>query len=175
MAMRFPLRAVLPLLAVAGPIGLTACGDSSIDTAEIEEAVVSQFAAQNVALTDTSCEDVDAEVGAPVRCTALNPQRTKLFIEGKVTAIEDGKGRFEVVAARGEAQGTAVAAEAKALLEAEVGQKAKAMTCPETVDMPTEKPVRCTLTVGGGARYGVSVSVDDKGKISAVVDDEAAS
>jgi hypothetical protein len=173
--MRFPLRAVLPLLVVAGPIGLAGCGGSSIDTAEIEEAVVTQFAAQDVALTDITCEDVDAEVGAAVRCTALNPQRTKLFIEGKVTAIEDGKGRFEVVATRGEAPGTAVAAEAKALLEAEVGQRAEAMTCPETVAIPTEEPVRCTLTVDGGTRYGVSVSVDDKGKISTVVDDEPAS
>lgn len=173
--MRSPLRTVLPLLAVAGPIGLAGCGGSSIDTAEIEQTVVSQFAAQGIPLTDTSCEEVDAEVGAPVRCTALNPQGTKLFIEGKVTAIEDGKGRFEVVAARGEAKGTAVAAEAKALLEAEVGQKAKAMTCPETVEMPTRQPVRCTLTVGGGTRYGVSVSIDDKGKVSTVVDDEPAS
>lgn len=167
-------RSALPMLAVAGSIGLAGCG-SSIDTAEIEQTVVAQFAAQDIPLTDAHCDDVEAEVGAPVRCTALNPQQTKLFIEGEVTAIEDGKGRFEVVATRGEAKGIAVAAEAKALLEAKVGQKADAMACPDTVAMPTTQPVRCTLTVAGGARYGVDVSIDQKGKISAVVDDEPVS
>lgn len=162
-------------VALAASVGLAACGTSTIDVSQVESTVVKEFAAQGVPLRETSCEDVDAEVGAPVRCTALNPQDTKLFIEGKVTAINDDKGRFEVVAARGEAKGTAIAADAKALLEAEVGEKARAMTCPETVEIPTKTPVRCTLTVGDGTRYGTSVAVDDKGKASVEVDDRPAS
>ncbi|MFA4930010.1 MAG: DUF4333 domain-containing protein [Patulibacter sp.] len=162
-------------IALAAAVGLAACGTSTIDVSQVESTVVEQFAAQGVPLRETSCEDVDAEVGAPVRCTALNPQDTKLFIEGKVTAINDDKGRFEVVAARGEAKGTAIAADAKALLEAKVGEKARAMTCPETVEIPTRTPVRCTLTVGDGTRLGVSVTVDAKGKASVEVDDEPVS
>jgi hypothetical protein len=164
---RFPLL----VLAVAAPFAVVGCGDS-IDTGDIEQTVVEQFAAQGIPLKDTTCEDVDAEVGAPVRCTARNPQGSKLFLEGKVTAIEDGKGRFQVTATGGEAEGTAVAAEAKAVLERGVGKKADAMTCPETVVMPTKRPVRCTITVGGGTRYGVSVTIDGKGKMRALIDDE---
>lgn len=168
----------LPSLIAAGAaaaIGLSACGGSTIDTSQVEANVATKFADQGIELRETSCEDVAAEVGAPVRCTALNPQDTTLFIEGKVTKVDGDKGSFEVVAARGEAKGTAVAADAKALLEAEVGEKAEAMSCPDTVEMPTKNPVRCTLTVSGGARYGVSVSIDDKGKISTEVDTEPVS
>lgn len=152
--------------------GLAGCGSSTIDTSEVEDTIVAEFAKQRIPLTDTSCEEVEAEVGADVRCTALNPQHTKLFIEGKVTAIEDGRGRFEVKAVRGEADGDAVAAQARRVLEARVGQRAEAMTCPDTVDVPTTQPVRCTLTVPGGTRYGVSVTFDANGEMSAQVDDK---
>lgn len=171
--MSHPIRlSLLISTAVVAAAGLAGCGGSTIDTSQVESTVSAKFADQGITLRETSCEDVDAEVGAAVRCTALNPQDTKLFIEGTVTKIDGDQGSFEVVAARGEAKGTAVAADAKALLEAEVGEQAEGMTCPDTVAMPTTQPVRCTLTVAGGARYGVSVSIDDKGKISTVVDDE---
>lgn len=89
-----------------------------------------------------------------------------------MTAVEDGRGRFEVKAVRGEAEGDAVAAQARRVLEEGVGQRAEAMTCPKTVDLPTTRPVRCTLTVAGGTRYGVSVTFDANGKMRAQVDDE---
>lgn len=171
-AFRLPSLISAAALAV---VGLAACGGSTIGTSQVESNVSTKFADQGVTLRETSCEDVDAEVGAAVRCTALNPQDTKLFIEGKVTKIDGDKGSFEVVAARGEAKGTAVAADAKALLEAEVGEEAESMTCPDTVAMPTKEPVRCTLTVAGGTRYGVDVSIDGKGKISTEVDTEPVS
>lgn len=151
---------------------LAGCGSSTIDTSQVEETIVAEFAKQNVPLTDTECEDVEAEVGAEVRCTADNPQDTTLFIEGRVTAIEDGRGRFQVKAVRGEAEGDAVAAQARRALEAQVGQRAEGMTCPDKVAVPTRQPARCTLTVPGGTRYGVSVAFDANGKMSAQIDDE---
>ncbi len=146
-----------------------------MDATEVEETIVTEFAAQGVPLSDVSCDSVAAEVGAAVRCTASNPKDTELVIEGSVTAIEDGRASFTVEGVRGEVQGPALAEDAKRMLEAEVGQRAVAMTCPEKVVVPTPSPIRCTLTVQGNVRYGVDVSVDADGELSAEVDDEPVS
>lgn len=153
-------------------VALAACGSDTIATDKVESTIVAQFQRQGIPLTDTTCEDVEPKVGSPVRCTALNPAETKLVIEGKVTSRDGDKARFNVKAVRGEAKGTAIAAEARAILEAQVGEKAKDFTCPATITIPTARPARCTITVRSGKRYGVDVKVDGNNKISAEVDTE---
>lgn len=171
--MQIRFRLPTSIAAVAAAIGLAACGGSStLDTSKLKSDVVAQIAAHGFELRDVHCQEVDAEVDAPVRCTAMTAEDTKIFVEGKVTKVEGDQGAYELVVARTEAKGTAVAAEVKAMLEAEAGAEAEAMTCPDIVHVPTKGPVRCTLTVPGGDRYGVSVSVNDKGDATAEMDPE---
>lgn len=153
-------------------LALTACGTETLDTKKVESTIVAQFKAQDIPLTEMSCKTVDPKVGSPVRCTALNPAKTKLFIEGKVTSRDGDTAHFDVKAVRGEARGTVIAAQARAILEEQVGEKAKDFTCPAAIAIPTKKPARCTITVGSGERYGVNVEVDGNSKVSAEVDSE---
>ena len=157
-------------IALVAALGLSACGTSTIDNAQVESTIVKQFQAQGIALKDVSCEDgIDAEVGAPVSCTGLNPVDTKLFLEGKVTKVDGDKGSFQVKAVRGVAKGPVVAAQAKRILEAEVGQTARAFTCPAEVELPTKPSVTCEVTLQDGMRRDAKLTVDAQNKLQVEV------
>ncbi|EHN11300.1 hypothetical protein PAI11_18280 [Patulibacter medicamentivorans] len=166
-------HALVPIaLATAGATLLTACGTSTLDTGEVEKTIASQFKAKGIPLTDVRCRDeIEAKVGTPVSCTGKNPGGTVLRLEGKVSERNGDRARFEVKAVGGTAIGSVIAAQTKAVLEQQVGQKADGMTCPKTVEIPTKRPIRCVLTAGG-TRLGVSVTVDENGRLDAKVDDQ---
>lgn len=164
-----PLRRARPVTTLLGVgaagLGLAACG-SSVSTEQVEDTITKQFAAQNIALTDVTCEDgVEAEVGSPISCTGLNPSRTTLKLEGKVTAIEGDKASFQVKAVSGVAKGPTVAAQALALLEKEVGAKAEGLTCPEEIPLPTKPSVTCELTTQDGKRFDATLKIDTRSQI----------
>ncbi|MCK9248631.1 MAG: DUF4333 domain-containing protein [Solirubrobacteraceae bacterium] len=175
MRSRTPVHRVAPAcVAVAASLLLAACGTATLSQDEIQSTIAEQFKAQGVPLTDVSCpDDIEAEVDTPISCTGKNPSGTVLRLEGKVSGIDGDKARFEVKAVGGTAPGATIAAQVKQLLEQQVGQTAKAMTCPDTVEIPTPEPVRCTLTTQDDDRLGVSVTIDEQSKISAKVDGPA--
>ncbi len=168
-----PSRVLGPVSAsVLAGLVLTACGTATIKTDEVESTIAQQFAAKGVRLTDVSCEDgVKAEAGAPLRCTALNPAGTKLVLEGRVTKVKGDRGSFQVKAVRGVAKGPVIADQARALLERKVGQKARGMTCPASVPIPTTPSVTCELTTQDGKRYDVTVTIDAQSTLDAQVAD----
>lgn len=164
-----------PFLAIASvlALGLTACGETTIKTNEVEDTIAKQFQAQGVKLTEVECKDgVKAEVDAKISCTALNPSETKLILEGKVTAIKDDKGSFQVKAVRGVAKGPIIAAQALKILEADVGQKARGLECPAEVPIPTTPTVRCELTTQDGAKAGTTVKIDAESNLNIKVDED---
>lgn len=167
-----------PRLAAAGGVLLLAVGGvaagaspaaAQTTTDQVEASVKAQFAEQGVALTRVRCGDVRAEAGARISCTALNPAKTELVLRGEVTAVEDGQVRFRVRAVYGNARGTAIAKEVKRLLEKEVGERARRVTCPKRVRIPTKRAVTCALTTRQGAVYSVRVTIDAKNRIRARV------
>ncbi|WP_320671620.1 DUF4333 domain-containing protein [Patulibacter defluvii] len=165
-----PSRALL-LLAAAGSVALAACGTDTLDTGQVERTIAEQFKAKGIPLTDVTCkDDVEAKVGTPVSCTGKNPGGTVLRLEGKVSERNGDRARFEVKAVGGTAIGSVLADQAKAVLEQRVGQKADSLTCPKTVEIPTAKPIRCTLAVGA-TRFGVSLNVSAEGALNVKVDD----
>ena len=169
-------RPVPTLMAVAAAavatLGLTACGTSTIKTDEVESTIAKQFETQGVKLTDVECEDgVKAEVDAPIDCTALNPSKTKLILEGKVTAVKDDKGSFQVKAVRGEARGPVIATQALAILEEKVGEKARGLTCPAVVPIPTKPTVTCELTTQDGVKADATVTIDAESNLNIKVAD----
>lgn len=154
-------------------LSLASCGTSTIDSGDVAKHVTTQFKDQNIPLTDVTCADgIEQKVGSPVKCTGFNPDKTKLFIEGTVTKVDDGTARYEVKAIRGEAQGTVIATQVQALVEQQVDVAAKSMTCPETVEMPTKTALTCVLTVENGDAYDVSVMIDGNGNAEVEVADE---
>jgi len=160
----------LAALAVAVPL-LAACGTSTVNADELEGSVTEQFKAQGIPLTDVSCsDDVEAKAGAKLSCTGRNPAGTVLRIEGSVRSVKDGKAQYHVKAVGGTAPGTAIAAEAKRRLEQQVGQEARGMTCPATVELPTRPSVRCRLQADARTAYGATVTVDAEGAMNVVVD-----
>lgn len=166
-------RTVPTLLAVAAAgLGLAACGESTVETDQVEDTITKQFAAQGIKLTEVQCEDgVEAKVDAPISCTGLNPSETKLQLEGKVTAIEDDKASFQVKAVSGIAKGPTVAAQALALLERQVGEKAKGLTCPEEIPLPTKPSVTCELTTQDDKKFDATLKIDEQSQIDVEVAD----
>lgn len=155
-------------------LGLTACGESRIETSEVEGTISKQFQAQGVALTEVDCKDgVKAEAGARISCTALNPSQTKLILEGKVTAIKDEKGSFQVKAVRGIAKGPVIANQALSVYEKESGEDAGTLTCPAEVPIPTTPSVTCALTAEDGERRDAAVTIDARSTLTIEVADGA--
>lgn len=142
-----PITAVV--LAATATLALSACG--SLDMKGLEEGVVDD-AMPEMTLIDVDCDDVEAKTGAVIHCTAKDQELDeKVVVNGKITGEEDGKYATEYGYYL-EEEGTSVATRARAALEADAGKRADDLTCPETVLVPTEKPVRCVVTVDGGTR-----------------------
>jgi hypothetical protein len=139
---------------------LAGCGEKTLKSSELKDTIASQFKSQGAPLHDISCpDDIKAKTGAAIRCTALNPSDTKLVLEGKVTSVTNDKAHVKVKAVSGVAKGTVIAAQAQALLEQQVGQKARGMTCPREVKIPTKPTVTCELTLRDGKRYDTAVTI----------------
>ncbi len=155
-------------LAVAA--GLTGCGDAKVKTVQFERPVTEQFAAQGIQLRDVSCmDDTKAKPGAKISCTAKNAVDTKMYIEGRVTAIEDKRAMFRVVGLRGEAKGTVIAADVVRIARAQGLRDARSASCPSTVPVPTAGTVTCGLTRAGGKVYDAKVSLDTRSRATVVV------
>lgn len=157
----------LALVGVSG-LGLTACGTSTIKADQVASNLSKEYAARGVALTDVSCEKgAKAKVGEPLTCTALNPSRTKLTLRGKVTAIEDGKIKHQLFnAVSGVAEGKVVAAELLRAAQGQIGSRARSLTCPDQVPIPTRTPVTCALVKSDGRTYDAKGSVDARSRFS---------
>jgi hypothetical protein len=170
-----PALLATALAAGAAVAALAGCGGAgTLNTAELRTTIADQFKAQGIPLRDIRCHDgAKAEKGARVSCTALNPAGTTLVIEGSVTAVRDGKATFAAKAVRGVATGEVVAAQARALLEQRVGQKAAGMTCPARVPIPTTPSVRCVLTTTQGPRYAATVRIDAQSRLNVQLADTA--
>jgi hypothetical protein len=164
------------LVAVAAVAALAGCGGGAgtVNTGELRTTIREQFQDQGIVLRDIACRDgVEAEEGAAVSCSARNAADTELVIEGRVTAVRDGKATFAAKAVRGVAKGEVVAAEARRLLERRVGQKAAGMTCPDRVPLPTTPTVRCVLTTAQGPRYEATVRLDARNRLNVQLADTA--
>jgi hypothetical protein len=153
---------------------LAGCGDKTLKSSELKDTIASQFKAQNIPLHDISCpDDIKAKTGAAIRCTGLNASDTKLVLEGKVTSVTDDKAHFAVKAVSGIAPGAAIAAQARKVLEQQVGAKAKGMTCPREVAIPTKPTVTCELTTLDGKRYDATVTISADAQLNVKVADTA--
>ena len=161
-------HAAVPIVVAA--VLLAGCGDKTLKSDELKDTIATQFKAQGAPLHDISCpDDIKAQTGAEIHCTALNATDTKLVLEGKVASVTDDKARFNVKAVSGTAKGTVIAAQARQLLEQKVGQKAKGMTCPAEVPLPTKPSVTCELQTLDGKRYDATVTVSVDAQINVEV------
>lgn len=158
------------VLATSG-LAFSACGSAALEAGKIEEAVDEQFRRQHIALTDLSCDDgVSAETGTRFRCTAKNPSGTILTIDGKVTGQDGDRALFEAKVVSGVGRGDVLARQVLEQLERKVGRRARGLTCPDEVRMPTREPLRCRLQADRTTAYGVSVTVGATGDLSVEVD-----
>jgi hypothetical protein len=163
------------VLALASVAALAGCGGAgTLNADELRTTIDEQFRAQGIPLHEIACDDgTKAEKGARVSCTALNPSDTELVIEGRVTAVRDGRAAFAAKAVRGVAKGEVIAAQARKLLEQRVGQEAAGMTCPDRVPLPTTPSVRCVLTTTQGPRYEATVTLDARSRLNVQLADTA--
>lgn len=172
-----PAPAVLVGAAVLGLAGCSASAEVStkktIDVDEMQAAIVKQYAEQQVTLTKLDCEDdVEAKTGAPITCRGVNSKGTILNIRGTVTVAGDGGGRFRVRTVSALARGSIIAAKARAELEKKFDQRARSLTCPETIPIPTTPSVTCELTALDGSKVDVELTLDDQAFIKIEVADE---
>jgi hypothetical protein len=162
------MRRLLVLMVAAGL--LAGCGEKTVKTDELKQAITEQYTAQGVKLRELACpDDIKGEAGAAIKCTALNPAGTKLYIEGSVTSADDDGGRFKVKTVRLTLPGKRIATRARELLEQQVGQRAAGMTCPAEVEIPTKPSVTCELATTDGKRFDTAVKVDLDGNINVAV------
>jgi hypothetical protein len=166
----------LPGPAVAGAGALAAlvvagCG-STLDGGELAKNIDKHLASQGVTVHGASCpDDVPAKVGTNLTCTAYNRANSRLIIRGHVTSIHGSRARAHYKVVGAIARRTKVVAEARALLERKVGQRARSLTCPKVVHIPTRPSVTCRLTAMDGTMFNVAVRVDAEHGLRAKVAD----
>jgi hypothetical protein len=161
-----PARIAIVVLAACSGVVLAGCS-KTIDSAEVQDTIATQFKAQGVTLTKIDCnDDVEAEVGAKISCTAENAAaQATLNIEGEVTEVDGDRGRFSAKAVSGTSKGPFVAASAKKIIEDQTSESVESMTCPAVVQIPTKPSVDCTL-VSKGRRYAAKVSIDGNSRFN---------
>ena len=92
--LRLRLLAAAPVLA----LGLTACGDSSIERGDLATRVAGALESRSGVAAEVSClGDLAAEVDAHTECTATDPatgeERTWRIV---VTSVEDDTAQFDI-------------------------------------------------------------------------------
>lgn len=89
---------LLAVMAMAGMLALSACGDDTVDRAELEQEVSTQLEAEvGVAPRSVDCpDDLDAEVSASTRCVLTADDGTRIGVTVSVTGTDGGRVRFSI-------------------------------------------------------------------------------
>lgn len=164
-------RRLLPAVAVAAVVVLGGCdaevsiGGASADGEELAEEIRAEYEDETgIALTELTCEDLDAEVGAELSCEGRNARDVELVVGGEVTSVDEGEDdiRYRWTIVRAVAPGEVYAAAARRQLEAEVGEPLADLTCPERIVVAEGETVRCELVTTDGATLGATLRLTDR-------------
>ncbi len=108
-----------------------------------------------------TCEEVEAEVDAPIRCDGRNTREIDLEISGEVTAVRsDGIDyRWQIV--RAFAPGTFYASAARELVEERLGQSLRDLRCPTRIELREGDVVGCEAESSAGEPIPVELLLTD--------------
>jgi hypothetical protein len=84
--------------ALAVCLALAACGEETVSESEVEDqakAAITQQVGQEPKAIDCP-GDLQAEVGATMTCVLIAPDDSRVDTNLRVTAVEDGRARFDV-------------------------------------------------------------------------------
>jgi hypothetical protein len=129
-------------------LALGACGDSTVDSSQIEDGIESSLSTADVKVTSANCPaDEKKEKGASFDCTVkLSNGGT-----GKVEVTQQGGNRYTYTFVPGsvEVPGSYVDQQLEQQL-AKQGVSNATVTCPSMIIVKTDSPVTCDVTGAQG-------------------------
>ena len=154
------MRRLLTLsLLLAVPVGLAACGESTVDVDKAEKEIRDGYVKQvrGASVKDIECpDDIAGKKGTKVTCKMTLARDVQLDVSLEVTSEEDG-GRIRWTVVSGTLPGPLVEQKAVDALEGKVD----VVSCPERVDIEVGSTTRCEVTADAQT-YGATVTITDE-------------
>ncbi len=97
--MSLPRTALLTLLALPCILFVTACGDASVSSGDVESQIKTQIGKLGTAkISDVSCpDDLEAKVGKSEKCTLTYASGNKLEVTATVDKVSGDTVNFKMV------------------------------------------------------------------------------
>jgi outer membrane murein-binding lipoprotein Lpp len=138
---------------------------SSVSSDELASQVQDSYEQQtDLALTSITCEEVDAEVGEPISCEAVNENDFAFDITGEITEYDsdNDKVKFDWEVGTVMAPGDTYAEAAQRALLNQSGAALSDVQCPERVTLKKGEEFECTATDANGDRRTVTITLTDE-------------
>lgn len=150
-------------LTVAGCASSSTVAASQVES-QIDEKVSAQVGEKPKSVRCP--DDLDAKVGATLRCTLVDPRDFEYGVTVTATSVEGKNVNFDIKVDEQAVPGTGQLAVAKADVEeqaatelaAQVGRRPAAITCPSDLPARVGATLRCTLH-DDGTTFGLTVTV----------------
>jgi hypothetical protein len=138
---------------------------STVSPEELATQVQDSYEQQtDLALTSITCEEVDAEVGEPISCEAVNENDFAFDITGTVTEYDSDNDRikFDWEVGTVMAPGDTYAEAAQRALSNQSGADLTDFQCPERVTLEKGGEFDCTATDANGDERTVTITMTDE-------------
>ena len=129
--------------------------------AEIRREYAKQQSRNDIRLSTLTCEEVEAEVGARIRCSGRNSREIDLEIGGEVTAVQSDGLDYNWRIARAFAPGTFYASAARDLVEAQLQAPVLDVRCPVRIELGEGEQVSCEAELSSGRTVPITLLLTD--------------
>lgn len=161
-------RAATPSILIGACLALSACsGEVSVGkkkdltgeevAKDLREEYAERESASQITLTALTCQEVEAEVDAPISCTGRNSKEIDLEFTGTVTST-DGDGldyRWRISKAL--APGALFERPLRPQVERALRREVRDVSCPTRVQVMANGRFQCTVELTAKARFIVDV------------------
>lgn len=168
-------RLLLVSVAVlAGTAVFAGCGEQMISQDDLTSSITSQYKTQTgLELKDLKCDDVKAEKGAAISCTAVNSNDVDLKIGGTVSGKNESSDKwgFDWKVEEARAPATLFEGPAAKSLSEKLGFEVSSVDCPGKILVKAGTKVHCDATAADGSTSGVTITLTDSdGNFEVAVD-----
>jgi hypothetical protein len=160
-------RLALPLVIITSAAMLAGCeasfstGDDNVNADDITSQITTQYKKQTgLELSDLTCDEVEAKVGATFKCTASNSADVSLDFDGKINKVDEGDDKvglhWEVATATaGPTTFTSTAVDA---LQG-IGRAVDSIECPGGTVIEKGNVIDCVGTMDDGSKRQVKITL----------------
>lgn len=158
-----PLVVLTAVALLAGCEASVSTGDDNVDADEVTGKITSQYKEQTgLKLTEITCTEVEAKVGATFTCKGKNSADVSLEIDGTVNKLDEStdEAKFNWDTVKAIAGPTTFTSTAVDALRG-VGRAIDSIECPGDTEIKKGEVIACTGTMDDGSKRKVKITLKD--------------